>query len=243
MIEPRYWLLLFVCMIAVGLSVPSEKYRTFGEPETQHEDFIEETETEPEKRQIRGQAVDLTAAEPETVTELVELPLETIPETVPETTKEPTTEPETVREQEPTEAPEEFPIYMVDGDVLDHDLQRFMWEELKIEGIEWWMPYTILTAYQESGFDVRDITNGVDMGLFNFREEYWGDRAARFGYPDADIFNPYIQTVVYVKMTAARIRQGHSIEEVISKHKQSDWGPFDQEYVNQVMDHELTRIR
>lgn len=241
MIEPRYWLLLFVCMIAVGLAVPSEKYRTFGEPETQHEDFIEETEMEPEKGQFRGQVVVLRSIEPETEAELIELPTETIPETVPETIPE--TEPETVREQEPTEAPEEFPIYMVDGETLDHDLQRFLWEELNSQGIGWWMEYAVLTAYQESGFDVYDITDGIDYGLLQYRITYWSERSARYGYPDADIFNPYVQIYIYVRQTAERIRAGHSIEEVISKHKQSDWGPFDQEYVNQVMDHELTRIR
>ena len=188
-------------------------------------------------RQIRREAVDLTAAEPETATELVELPLETMLEPEPE----PETEPETTTAPEPTEA--YYPIYKVDGDVLDHDLQRFMYEELNSQGIGWWMEYAILTAYQESGFDIYDITNGVDMGLLQYRITYWEERAERYGYPDADIFNPYVQIYIYVRQTAERIRKGFSVEEVISKHKQSDWGPYDQEYVNQVMDHELEQIR
>lgn len=241
MIKARYWLTLMFFTVVVGLMVPSPKYRTFGEPETQHEDFIEETETEPEKGQFRGHAVVLEAIEPETEAELIELPTETIPETIPETLPE--TEPETVREQETTEAPEEFPIYMVDGDVLDYDLQRFMWKELNSQGIGWWMEYAILTAYQESGFKIYDITDGIDYGLLQYRITYWSERAARYGYPDADIFNPYVQIYIYVRQTAERIRSGCSIEEVISRHKQSDWGPFDAEYVSQVMDHELTRIR
>lgn len=241
MIEPKYWGLLLACIIAVVITFSSVDNEAFYGPETQHEDFIEETETEPEKRQIRREAVDLTAVEPETFTELVELPLETIPETTPEPETEPETVQETTTAPEPTEA--YFPIYTVDGETLDHDLQRFMYEELKSQGIEWWMEYAVLTAYQESGFDVYDITDGIDYGLLQYRITYWPERSARYGYPDADIFNPYVQIYIYVRQTAERLRSGLSISDTISRHKQSDWGPYDQEYVNQVMGHELEQIR
>lgn len=235
MIEPKYWGLLLACIIAVAVTLSSFDDEAFYGPETQHEDFIEETETEPEKRQIRRQAVDLTAAGPETETELVKLPLETIPETE--------TEPETVPETAVASTTEYYPIYMVDGDVLDYDLQRFMYEELKSQGIEWWMEYAVLTAYQESGFDVYDITDGIDYGLLQYRITYWEERAARYGYPGADIFDAYVQIYIYVRQTAERLNSGLSISETISRHKQSDWGPYDQKYVNQVMDHELEQIR
>ena len=239
MIKARHFMTIFFFAVVVCLMIPSREKWPYGEPETQHEDFIEETETEPEKWQIWREAVDLTAAEPETFTELVELP----PETIPETETEPETVPETEPETTVVSTTEYFPIYKVDGDVLDHDLQRFMYEELNSQGIGWWMEYAILTAYQESGFNIYDITNGVDMGLLQYRITYWEERAERYGYPDADIFNPYVQIYIYVRQTAERIRKGFSVEEVISKHKQSDWGPYDQEYVNQVMGHELERIR
>lgn len=240
----KCWIILFVAAVLVALMLPGTKFASFGEVETQHEDFIVETETEAELGQIRGQA----AAEewPGKVTEKVTDKVtdkvtnkETqiaMTEISVETDNEPETEPE------PTEAAEEFPIYVVDGDVLDLDLQRFMYEELKSKGIEDWMPYAMLTAYQESSFNVYDVTNGLDYGLLQYRITYWEERSARYGYPGADIFNPYVQIYIYVRQTAERLSQGFSISEVISKHKQSDHGPYDQEYVNQVLGHVIQRI-
>ena len=83
----------------------------------------------------------------------------------------------------------------------------------------------------------------MDYGLLQYRITYWEERAARYGYPGADIFNPYVQIYIYVRQTAERIRKGLSVADVISRHKTSDWGAYDQEYVNQVLGHDIIRIR
>ena len=141
-------------------------------------------------------------------------------------------------------AEEVTPLYAVDGEVMDEDLQRFLWEELKIEDIEWWMPYAMLTAYQESGFDIYDITNGRDYGIYQFYIEDWDEKCARYGYPGADVFNPYVQIVVYVKQTANRLKNlGCSIEDTISRHMMSDWCGYNAKYVSDVLGHTIEQIR
>ena len=234
-------MLAITIWIAVGDAHASD---LAGSPEdTAFVEEIVEEETEAVKR---------------AVFEVTEDELQTVEETLPEMYSEEvshteyveaTSFAETIKEETEDEVetvPETasyFPIYSVDGDVLDHDLQRFMWEELNSQGIGWWMEYAMLTAYQESGFDVYDITNGKDYGLLQYRITYWEERAARYGYPGADIFNAYVQIYIYVRQTAERLRQGLSVADVISRHKQSDWGTFDQEYVNQVLGHDIEQIR
>lgn len=191
----------------------------------------EEPETEPE-------TVPETAAAAETVTDPEEDPEEELQE--PETE---TVVTEIACDTEPeTEA--YHPLYAVDGEVMDEDLQRFLWEELKIEGIEWWMPYAMLTAYQESSFDVYDITNGRDYGIYQFYIEDWDEKCARYGYPGADVFNPYVQIIVYVKQTANRLKNlGCSIEDTISRHMMSDWCGYNAKYVSDVLGHTIEKIR
>ena len=143
-----------------------------------------------------------------------------------------------------TAGEDSFPVYSVDGETMDLDLQRFLWEELKIEGIEWWMPYAILTAYQESQFNVYDITNGRDYGIYQFYMVDWPEKCARYGYPGADIFNPYVQIIVYVKQTANRLKNlGCSIEDTISRHMMSDWCEYNEKYVSDVLGHTIEQIR
>lgn len=233
----RGWVILAACTVLVALALPNAKYATYGEPERQHEDFIVETETEAEMGVFRREAmvVDRLEEEPEVTT---------VPET--ETEPEPTTEEPTFHEPEPrtlVETEPYFPLYMVDGDFLDEELQRFAYMTLQAAGIEWWMPYFMLTAYQESSFKVHDITDGLDYGLLQYRITYWEERAARYGFAGADIFDTKVQIQIYVRQTADRLASGCSVAETISRHKTSDHGSYDDIYVRQVMDHELTQIR
>lgn len=225
----RGCVILAVATILTALALPNTKFATFGEVESQHEDFIAETETEAETRQIRREKVIVEYTESEQSAEVTETATETEPEIQTEAT---------------TKAPAAtHPIYSVDGDILDLDLQRFAWEELKSKGIEWWMPYLMLTAYQESSFNIYDITDGLDYGLLQYRITFWDERAERYGYAGADIFNPYVQIYIYVRQTAARINAGLSVSETISRHKTSDHvTAIDWEYVEQVMGHEITQV-
>lgn len=239
-VKPRHWALLAACVTATLIALPEPEKAAIETPTINLEEFVTEKASEAETAQIRRDRVVLTEREPETGGEPVELPLETIPETEPETTMVAET---TETEPETAAAAAYFPIYSVDGDVMDHDLQRFLWEQLNEHGIAHWMPYAMLTAYQESSFDVNQVTNGLDCGLYQYRRTFWPDTAARYGFRAEDLMNPYVQIVVYVKQTAKRLGQGLGVEETISRHKQSDWGPYDQEYVNQVLGHSIEQIR
>ena len=238
-VDSRHWALLGGCVLAVAITLANTydpKYSGYPEVETQHVVFYPEESTEPEKAVFEAQEaiVEVDVTEPETVEEFA-----TVQELVVRA-KASEVEPET----EPEPETEYFPIYEVDGERMDLDLQRFLYEELKSQGIEWWMPYAILTCYQESGFDIYDITNGVDMGLLQYRVTYWDERAARYGYPGADIFNPYVQIYIYVRQTAERLNSGCSIESAISRHKTSDHvTALDYTYISQVMGHYITQIR
>ena len=144
-----------------------------------------------------------------------------------------TTEAETTTEA-PTEEEHTVPQYTVDG--LYYPLNDYLYNRLCDYGIEWWMPYALCTIRQESRVERYAVSkDGKDYGYFQYRKQYWSDTCAEYGFPGADIFDPYVQTEIYVQQTASRIAKGLSVEECISRHKQSDWGEFDQKYVDDVM--------
>lgn len=130
-----------------------------------------------------------------------------------------------------------LPLYSVNGAVLAEDLQTYLYNALASRGIGWFFPYAIMIAYQESRFDPRaENKNGLDKGLYQYRVTYWS-----YG----DIMSPYDQINVFVQQMAQRAAAGCSVPDMISRHKQSDWGSYDQVYVGQVMQWErvLARIR
>lgn len=130
----------------------------------------------------------------------------------------------------------EYPIYRCDGLVMDEDLQKFLYRCLMEHGIEYFFPYAISMACQESSFNIYDVTGGLDCGLFQYRKTYWAETCAKWGYPGADIFNPYIQIDIFVHQTARRLNElGCSVNETISRHYTSDWGTYNAKYVSDVM--------
>lgn len=140
----------------------------------------------------------------------------------------------------------EYPIYRCDGLVMDEDLQKFLYRCLSEYGIEYFFPYAISMACQESSFNIYDVTDGLDCGLFQYRKTFWEETCAKWGYPGADIFNPYIQIDIFVRQTARRLNElGCSINETISRHYTSDWGTYNEKYVADVMKRHarLERIR
>lgn len=140
---------------------------------------------------------------------------------------------------------EPTPLYRCDGELMDEDLQRFLYETLTDNGIAWFFPYAIAQATQESECDPHNVT-GIDCGLFQYRKTHWNEKAERYGYFDADIFNAYIQIDIYVHEMSKRINEyGCSLYEAISRHYTSDYGTFNQKYVNDVMERyqKLERLR
>lgn len=164
-------------------------------------------------------------------TELIDLPL-----------AEKTEVEETV--SEPTE--EVTPLYRCDGLVMDEDLQEYLYHRLCDYYIEWFFPYAIAQACQESEFDIYNVTNGLDHGLYQYRITYWKEKAQRYGFNDPDIFNPYVQIDIYVQEMQKRINvYGLDLYETISRHFTSDYGTYNAEYVDDVMERfeTLERIR
>ena len=114
--------------------------------------------------------------------------------------------------------------------VLDLDIQRYLYQRLAEKGIGWFMPYAIMIAFQESHFNPRaENRNGLDKGLFQYRITY---------YPGGDIFNPYEQIDIFTQAMANRANIGCSVNEMISRHNTSDYGKYNQVYVNQVLQHQ-----
>lgn len=153
------------------------------------------------------------------------------------------------KEEEVVDTPdveEVIPLFRVDGRVLDTDLQEFLYRYLDKHGIGYFYPYALAIARQESGYDIYDVSYGTDCGLFQYRSTYWKEVSERYGYKDADIFNPYIQIDIFCRQMAARLNDmGCTINEAISRHMMSDWGNYNPDYVEAVMQRfdKIERIR
>ena len=120
--------------------------------------------------------------------------------------------------------------YAIGESILNPELQAYLYQRLSDHGIEWFMPYAIMMAYQESHFDCTAVnkSNGIDCGLFQFRAPY---------YEGQDIFNPYEQIDIFTQQMANRANAGRTVSEMISAHNVSDYGGYNQAYVNQVLAH------
>lgn len=192
---------------------------------------------------------ELLKIETEVQTEEVKeaAPPTTIEETVPETTQLPTQEPTSeVQTEETTAAPvvQGTPLYSVNGHVLPAEIQVYLYNALAVRGIGWFYPYAILMAYQESNFNIyAENPNGLDKGLFQYRILYWGEYCAGAGQNGADIFNPYSQIEVFAHYMALRASWGCTVSDMISRHNMSDYGPYNQDYVNHVMSWEPGMIK
>ena len=121
-------------------------------------------------------------------------------------------------------------LFQIDGRVLRPELQTYLRHRLSEQGIEWFMPYALMIAYQESHFDIyAENRNGLDKGLFQYRITY---------YTGNNIFDPYEQIDIFVRQMAHRAEIGCDVYEMISRHNVSDYGSYNEVYVSQVMQHE-----
>lgn len=150
-------------------------------------------------------------------------------EAVPESSS---TEAETVPPEESIAVYQEAtPVYIVDGERLDHGVAEYLYRRLCESNIGWFYQYALLVAYQESSFNPLAINpNGRDFGLFQYRIEY---------YPELDWSNPYAQVDFFVSQMTTRASSGCDVYTMISRHNMSDYGPYNQVYVDQVMGHQI----
>lgn len=134
-----------------------------------------------------------------------------------------------ISEYDPAMAENKWLPYRVGGHNLDREIGDFLLAELRSRDLEWWMPYALAQMFQESRLDpMAQNRNGLDKGILQYRVTYWD-------WSRGDIFDWRAQIRLYVEQTARRLASGCSIYETISRHNTSDYGAFNQEYVDQVM--------
>lgn len=212
--------------VTVAIRDRSENSAVYAAPEELVDNFTAETEKAPEKADFDAQSA-MPCVDRERFEEwYAEYTLDAVaaePVAADDNTENETEEPE-------TEVAETAPIYRIDGEVIDPEIQRTLWEHLNAAGIGYWYEGALAQMMQESGGDpmIVNPTNGIDMGLYQYREPFWD-------YSRGDIFDPEAQIRLYVEETAARINAGLTVDEVISRHFTSDYvTEIDWEYVRAV---------
>lgn len=66
---------------------------------------------------------------------------------------------------------DDIPLYTVNGEMLDEELQKFVWLMCNRYGCQEYYKEWLCQIYQESGFQA-DATNGRDWGLCQLRDTY-----------------------------------------------------------------------
>ncbi len=130
-----------------------------------------------------------------------------------------------------------LPLYTVDGYLPDVGLQEYLYSRLAEHGIEWFFPYCVCLIAQESSWNtLAENPNGRDKGLLQYRIEY---------VPWMNWQDPFQQIDYFVQQMANRANAGCTVSDMISRHNVSDWGSYNQAYVDAVMSHSrsLTKVR
>ena len=127
------------------------------------------------------------------------------------------------------------PLYQVDGYVPDEALQTYLHQKLCEAGIGWFFPYSICLIAQESTWNpLAENPNGEDKGLLQYKIKF---------VPWMDWRNPYVQIDYFVAQMANRSAAGCTVSVMISRHNTSDYGEYNQVYVDAVMQHSTTLIK
>jgi len=149
-----------------------------------------------------------------------------------------TAEVETDSESQPSAdavVPAETPLFEVDGYVPDVNLQEYLYNRLAEHGIEWFMPYAVCLIAQESSWNPLAVNqNGRDKGILQYRVEF---------HDGLDWTNPCAEIDLFVQQMANRAMSGKTVSEMISTHMMSDWGDYNQAYVDAVMSHSSSLVR
>lgn len=132
-------------------------------------------------------------------------------------------------------ASEITPLYAVDGYIPDESLQTYLYTQLCNSGIGYFFPYSVCLIAQESEWNpLAENPNGLDKGLLQYRTSFW---------PTLEWWNPYAEIDIFVQQMANRANMGCTVSDMISRHNQSDWGSYCQEYVDAVMAHANTLVQ
>ena len=138
-------------------------------------------------------------------------------------------------EAEMAEGNGQTPLYSVDGYIPDEGLQTYLYQRLCEAGIGWFHPYSICLIAQESTWNsMAENRNGLDKGLLQYRISYW---------PTLEWWNPYAEIDVFVAQMANRAATGCTVSVMISRHMMSDYGEYNQSYVDAVMAHSNTLVQ
>lgn len=129
-----------------------------------------------------------------------------------------------------------FKVYTIHGATPSEELQRHLYAKLTERGIGWYMPYAVCQIWQESRWNPKS-TNGRDHGLCQQKGIYWDGRAAAYGIPGADIWDPYAQLHVYTAMMAGYLAaSGGDVGRALSMYYLGADG-WAQNYVDAVTGH------
>lgn len=174
-----------------------------------------------------GEAVNEQTAE-EKILEESNIVSETLERIQPAAVPEPVG---TVQKAAPVAPDQESYVCSVscNGDTLDAGVSEYLKRRLTEAGIGWFFPYACCIAYQESSFNpLAENTNGRDKGLFQYRVEF---------HPELDWRNPYQQVDIFTAQMTARANAGCDVYTMISRHLMSDYGAYNQQYVDLVIQH------
>ena len=120
-------------------------------------------------------------------------------------------------------------LYSFGDEMIPEWIQKYLYEALKRNNIEYSYELGLCQIFQESHGNVyAENRNGLDKGILQYRITYWD-------WSRGDIFSVEAQIDLYAEQMAWRFNQGLSVAECISRHKTSDYcTAVDWEYVQQV---------
>lgn len=124
-------------------------------------------------------------------------------------------------------------LYSFGDQMIEPYLQTMLYEALDRHGISYWYEIGLCQIWQESkgNIYVVNASNGIDSGILQYRATYWD-------WTRGDLFSPEAQFDLYAEQMSARLNQGLSEDECISRHKTSDYSTaVDWGYVQEVRQH------
>ena len=135
------------------------------------------------------------------------------------------------------EAPrsEGFVAYSIYGITPPIEWQRYLYDKLASKGFAWYQPYAICQIFLESRWN-QWSDNGRDFGLTQQKGIYWEARAAHWGIPGANIWDPYAQLHVYSCMMCQYLSaSGGDVGWAMSAYYLGAWD-YSDFYVSKVME-------
>lgn len=87
---------------------------------------------------------------------------------------------------------QENPIFTVNGEMLNEDLQKYIFNRMKEEGCESYYQFWLCEIYQESRFVYNAVSpDQMDYGFCQLRKTYHTYFCELAGHPEFDVINDY----------------------------------------------------